>query len=71
MAQSKSDFGPEDGADLSVVIYVRCDGQEAISASGVTGVWGQIEQLGSRGESLVIQCWDNLGCLMRSRASFS
>ena len=23
-----------------VVIYIRCDGQEAISASGITGVWG-------------------------------
>ena len=43
MTQPKSNFGPESGADLSVVIYIRCDGQEAISASGVTGVWGQIE----------------------------
>ena len=43
MAQPKSNFGPESGSGLSVVIYIRCDGQEAISASGVTGIWGLVE----------------------------
>ena len=44
MQQSKANYGAEAGADLSVAIYVRCAQQEAISASGVTGVWGLIEQ---------------------------
>ena len=43
MQLSKSDYGPDAGSDLSVVIYIRCDGHEAISASGVTGVWGLID----------------------------
>ena len=45
MQQSKTNYGADAGADLSVAMYVRCSEQAAISAAGVTGVWGQIDQV--------------------------
>jgi hypothetical protein len=44
MVRERAEFGPELGADLSVVFYIQCHEQEAISASGVTSIWGLVSQ---------------------------